>query len=200
MIKPKHLVFEIHKNITSSQTIKKIYPKSEFKVDTKNLGKCHFNLTTGRFLFSKYKTIKGLHWMTCVRSLTKKRLDFPKIFSKTNISLISFQQLDLNRHNLWSMRFDSRTRKIIKHRRTSIESAKSLIEMTLKSSTLLEKLSSWGQYSGPWEGKTSSIQISYEAMKDDWMMNQWTEDNGVQRKIINRRAHSDHAGGNVVPK
>jgi hypothetical protein len=65
------------------------------------------------------------------------------------------------------MRVDSKTRKIIGYRRTSIESVKSLIEMTLKSSTLLEKLSRWGQYSGPGEGKTSNIQISYEAMKDD---------------------------------
>ena len=70
---------------------------------------------------------------------------------------------------LWNMRVDSRTRKIIKHRRTLIEYAKSLIEMTLKSSTLLEKLSSWGQYSRPWKGKTSSAQISYEAMFKWWI-------------------------------
>ena len=37
--------------------------------------------------------------MTCVGSLTKK-LDFQKIFSKINISLISFQQLDLNRYDI----------------------------------------------------------------------------------------------------
>jgi hypothetical protein len=37
-------------------------------------------------------------------------------------------------------------------------------------------------------------------MKDDQMMNQGTEDNGVQRKKINERAHSDHIGGNVVQR
>ena len=71
--------------------------------------------------------------MTCVGSLTRK-LDFQKIFSKTNISLILFQQLDFNRHDIWSIRFDSRTRKIVEQRRTLIESAKSSTEMT---STLL---------------------------------------------------------------
>jgi hypothetical protein len=37
-------------------------------------------------------------------------------------------------------------------------------------------------------------------MKDDQMMNQGTEDNGVQRKKINERAYSDHIGGNVVQR
>jgi hypothetical protein len=32
------------------------------------------------------------------------------------------------------------------------------------------------------------------------MMNQGTEDNGVQRKKINERAYSDHIGGNVVQR
>jgi len=54
-----------------------------------------------------------------------RKLDFQKIFSKTDISLISFQQLELNRHDLWNMIFDSRTKKIVEQRRTSIESAKS---------------------------------------------------------------------------
>jgi hypothetical protein len=55
-----------------------------------------------------------------------------------------------------------------------------------------------GQYNGPWKGKTISIQISWGAKKDDSIKNQWTEDNMVQRKIINERAHSDHTGGNIV--
>jgi hypothetical protein len=38
-----------------------IYPKSKIKIDTKNHRKRNFNLTIGQFLFSKYKTIKGLH-------------------------------------------------------------------------------------------------------------------------------------------
>ena len=39
----------------------KIYPRSNIKTDIKNHEKSHFKLTTGPFLFSKYKTIKGLH-------------------------------------------------------------------------------------------------------------------------------------------
>jgi len=31
-------------------------------------------------------------------------------------------------------------------------------------------------------------------------MNQWTEDNEVQRKIINERAYSDHTGDNIVQR
>ena len=31
-------------------------------------------------------------------------------------------------------------------------------------------------------------------------MNQWTEDNVIQRKIINKRAHSDHTRGNIVQR
>jgi hypothetical protein len=64
-------------------------------MDTKNHEKSHFNVTTGQFLFSKYKTIKGLHWIACVGSLTEE-VDFQKKkLSKIDISLISFQQLDL---------------------------------------------------------------------------------------------------------
>jgi hypothetical protein len=38
--------------------------------------------------------------------------------------------------------------------------------------------------------KTNSIQISWGG-RDDQMMNQWSEDNMVQRKIISEWAHSD---------
>jgi len=54
-----------------------------------------------------------IFWMTCVGSLTKK-LDFQKIFSKINFSLISFQQLDLNKYVIWNTRFDSKTKNIVK--------------------------------------------------------------------------------------
>ena len=90
-----------------------IYLRSNIKTDTKNHRKSRFNLTTGQFLFSKYKTVKGLHWIACVGSLTKEAW-FSKILSKIDISLISFQQLDLNRYDLWNIRVDSRTRKIVK--------------------------------------------------------------------------------------
>ena len=71
-----------------------IYLRSNIKTDTKNHRKSRFNLTTGQFLFSKYKTVKGLHWIACVGSLTKEAW-FSKILSKIDIFFISFQQLDL---------------------------------------------------------------------------------------------------------
>jgi len=60
-------VFWNIQKVTSSQTIKKIYPKSESKMDIKNHKKSHCNLTTGQFLFSKYMTIKGLYILNNVR-------------------------------------------------------------------------------------------------------------------------------------
>jgi hypothetical protein len=105
--------------------------------------------------------------MTRVGSLTKK-LDFQKIFSKTNISLISFQQLDLNRHDLWNMRLDSRTRKIVKQEEHQIEFAKSSTKMT---STLLH--TPW-KVETPW-GNTVDFEKEnkqYEAQlggKERWL-------------------------------
>jgi hypothetical protein len=97
----------------------KIYPWSKITTDTKNHEKSHFNLTTGHFCLQNTRQSKDcIFWMTCVGSLTKK-LDFQKIFSKTDISLISFQRLDLNKHDRWNMSFDSRTRKIIKQKHQS---------------------------------------------------------------------------------
>jgi hypothetical protein len=66
------------------------------------------------YCFQNTRQLKDcIFWMTCVGSLTKK-LDFQKIFSKINISLISFQQLDLNRYDIWNTRFDSKTKNIVK--------------------------------------------------------------------------------------
>jgi hypothetical protein len=48
-----------------------------------------------------------------VLGLWPKKLDFLKYFQILT-SLISFQQLDLNRHDLWNVRVDSRTKKIVK--------------------------------------------------------------------------------------
>jgi len=53
--------------------------------------KNHFSLTTGQFLFSKYMTIKGLYISDNVCWIFDRR---NLIFKKTDISLISFQQLD----------------------------------------------------------------------------------------------------------
>jgi hypothetical protein len=61
------------------------YPRLEIKIDTRNYRQNNFNLT-----MSQSKDY--MYWMTCVGFLTKQAW-----FSK-NTSLISFQQLDLNRH------------------------------------------------------------------------------------------------------
>ena len=149
-------------------------------MDTKKHKKSHCNLTTGQFLFSKYMTIKGLYILNNMCWVFDKKSLIFKIFSKTDISLISFQQLDLNRHYLWNMRVDSRTRL---SNRKNIDWICKILDIN-DIGTSQHSLKSWaagGQYSGLWEGKTSSIPI-----------------NMVQRKIINERAHFDHIGGNIV--
>jgi len=113
----------------------------------------------------KKKTILVLQWVnfcfqntwqskdcifriTCVGSLTEETW-----FSKTDISLISFQQLDLNWHDLWNMRVDSTTRKIVKQQEHRPNLQNPWQEWHQHFLTLLEKLTTWWQYSGPWEGK-----------------------------------------------
>jgi len=105
-----------------------------------------------------------IFWIMCVGSLTKK-LDFQNICSKTDISLISFQQLDLNRHDLWNMIFDSRTRKIDKQEEHRLNLQNPRQKWHQYFSTLLEKLTTWGQYSGPWERKQTVFQISWGQRK-----------------------------------
>jgi hypothetical protein len=110
-----------------------------------------------------------IFWITCVGSWTK-RLDFSKDLFKINISLISFQQLDLNRHNFWNARFDSRTRKIIEHRRTSIEYVKSLIEMTL---TLLDTPWKVEQLGGNTVDPEKEKQAVFRSAMRQWKMIKW---------------------------
>jgi hypothetical protein len=109
-------------------------PKSKSKMDTKNHEKSIFNLTMCQFLFSKYITVKGLYILKNVCWVfDQKAWFFKKIFFKQRHLWFHFNKLDLNRHDLWNVRVDSR-RKIVRQRRTSIESTKSLTEIT---STLL---------------------------------------------------------------
>jgi hypothetical protein len=131
------------------------------------MGKAILILQRVNFYFQNTRQSKDyIEWR--VLGLWPKILIFKRSFPKTDISLISFQQLDLNIHNLWNMRFDSRTRKIVEQRRTSIESVKSLTWNDINSSQhFLKSWDTLGQFSGPWKGKTSSIQISWGAKKDD---------------------------------
>jgi hypothetical protein len=150
----------------------KIYPKSEFKVDTKNHEKKKAILILQRvnFCFQNTRQRKDYYIEWHVLGLWPKSLIFKRFFSKTNISLISFQQLDLNRHDLWSIRFDSRIRKIVEQRRTLIESAESLTWNDINSSQ--HSLKSWdtlGQYSGPWEeNKQYSAQLGGQRKMIKW--------------------------------
>ena len=154
--------------LTSSQkghlitNYQKIYPRSEIKINSKNHGKSHFNLSTGQFLFSKYKIIKELHVLNDVCWPLTKEVNFKYFFLKNNNKKMTslwfhFNNLTLNRHDLWNMRVDSRTRKIVKQE----EYWSSLPNPWQKRHQYFsKKLSSRGQYIGPWKGKTSSIQIS----------------------------------------
>ena len=127
----------------------------------------------------KKKTILVLQWVnfcfqntwqskdcifriTCVGSLTEETW-----FSKTDISLISFQQLDLNWHDLWNMRVDSITRKIVKQQEHRPNLQNPWQEWHQHFLTLLEKLTTWGQYSGPWEGKQSVFRSAGDKEKSD---------------------------------
>jgi len=133
LIKPEHLVFEIHKNVTSSQTIKRYTQNQSLKWTQRTMGKTILILQRLDFCFQNIKQLKDyIEWR--VLGLWPKSLIFKRSFPKIDIFLISFQQLDLNRHNLWSMRFDSRTRKIVEQWRTSIESAKYLTWNDINSS------------------------------------------------------------------
>ena len=63
-----------------------------------------------QFLFLKYNITKGLHVLNIVWWIfDKKKLNF-QFFLKTNISLISFQQLDLNGNDPWNLRVDFETK------------------------------------------------------------------------------------------
>ena len=110
----EHLFFEIHKKVTPSQTIKWYAQNQSLKWIKRTMEKAILILQWVNFCFQNTRQSNDcIFLMTCVGSLTKK-LDFQKIFFKIVISLISFQQLDLNRHDLWNMRFNSRRRNIVK--------------------------------------------------------------------------------------
>jgi hypothetical protein len=113
-------------------------------MDTKNHEKkSHFNLATGQFQFSKYKTIKGLYILNDVCWIFYQRSLIFKIFSKTDISLISFQQLDLIDmiFEIWD--FIPEQEGLSNKKKTLIEFAKSVTKMT---STLLNT---------PWKVETA---------------------------------------------
>jgi hypothetical protein len=87
------LFLKFTKKVTSSQTIKRYTQDQRLKLTQRTMEKSHFNLSTGQFLLSKYKILKGLHLLndTCW-VFDQRNLNFKK--KKTDISLISFQQLD----------------------------------------------------------------------------------------------------------
>jgi len=66
-----------------------MYSKSKIKIDTKNHRKNYFNLTTGQFLFSKYKIIKGpyvlngMYWV-----FDQRRLIFKSTFQNWHLSYL----------------------------------------------------------------------------------------------------------------
>ena len=177
-------------------------------MDTKNHEKVILNLTTGHFCFQDTRQSKDCVFrITCVGSLIKK-LDFQKIFKK-DISLISFQQLDLNRHDRWNVRFDSRTKKIVKQRRTLIEFAESLTWNDINSSQ--NSLKGWPlggntvdpkkenrQYPDQLGAKKESDDESTKFIRVMFSTWQWQRKNLLEYKPMNEP--SDHIGGNVVQR
>ena len=130
------------------------------------MGKTILILHRVDFYFQNTRQSKDyIEWR--VLGLWPKKLEFQKYFSKTDISLISFQQLDLNRHDLWSMRFDSRTRKIFKQEhRLSLQNPWQKWRQHFP--TLLKMLTTWGQYS--WtkkENKQYPYQLGIKKESDD---------------------------------
>jgi hypothetical protein len=91
---------------------------------------------------------------------------FSKILSKINIFFYFISTIRLNRHDLWNMRFDSRTRKIVKQQEHRSNLQNPWQEWRQHFSTLLEKLTIWGQYSRPWEGK----QAVFRSARGQWKM------------------------------
>jgi len=67
------------------------------------------------------------------------------------------------------MRFDSRTRKIVQHEEHWPNLQNPWQEWLQYFLTLLEKLTTWGQYSGPWEGK----QVVFRSARGQWKMIKW---------------------------
>ena len=146
--------FEIHKRSYHHRPSKDIIETSYYNWHKERYKKEILILQGVNLCFQNTRQSNDcIFWMTCVGSLTKK-LDFWKIFSKTDISLISFQQLNLNRHDLWDMRFDSRIRKIIKQEEHWLSLQIFRWKWHQHFSTLLKKWSSQMQYIEPWKRKS----------------------------------------------
>jgi len=105
--------------VTSPQTIKRYTQDQRLKLTPRTMEKVILILQRVISVFkiqdNQKIALNSVCWI-----FDRRSLNFKKYFQKPT-SLISFQQLDLNRHDPWKMRFDSRT---------LIEFAKSLVEMT----------------------------------------------------------------------
>ena len=121
------------------------------------MGKTILILQQVDFCFQNTRQSKDhIEWR--VLGLWPKKLEFQKYFSKTDISLISFQQLELNKNDIWIMRFDSSTRKIVKQRRTLIEFAESLTWNDINSSQ--NSLKGWPPGGNTVDPKKENMQYS----------------------------------------
>jgi hypothetical protein len=87
--------------------------------------------------------------MTSVGPLTKETWISKILKKKTNIPLISFQQLDFEIDMIFEIwELIPKQKKYCQTKRAPIEFAKSWQKWHQYFSTLLKNLSSWGQYSG----------------------------------------------------
>ena len=102
--------------------------------------------------------------------LWPKKFEFQKKkFSKTDTLWFHFNNLDLNRHDRWSMRFDSRTIKIVKQEEHLLSLQNPCHELTLTFLDTLWNVEHLGAIQWTLKRKTDSIQISWGQRKNQMM-------------------------------
>ena len=119
----------------------------------------------GQFLFSKYKTIKRLHILNDLCWVFDWKAWFLKdLFQNWYLShFILTIRIDMT-FEIWDLIPEQERLLNKEEHRLSLWNP--WHEWHWNFSTLLEKLSSQGQYSGPWKGETNSMQISWGEKKE----------------------------------
>ena len=121
-----------------------------------------------------------------------QKLDFQNIFQNRH-SLISFQQLELNRHYLWNMRVDFRTR--LSNRKNIDWICKILDRNDIGTSQHSFKI--WAVV-GQFEQYSDQIWAVFGSDREQWKLIKWWLNElrtiRFKKNIINEQAHLDHTG------
>jgi len=157
----------------------KIYPRSEIKINTKNHGKkaiLIFQRVNFVFKIQDTQRTSSIEWR--VLGLWPKKLEFQNNNNNNNntdISLISFQQLDFEIDMIFEIWELIPEQERLSNKRAPIEFAKSWQKWRQYFSMLLEKLSSWGQYSGPEKKKNKQYSYHLGKMKKKWLNDEFVK-------------------------